>query len=128
MKWTAQLGSAAVVVFLAFTSTVTVGREPAYAAITAPFRWRRAGSGGEAGEWWVNEIERRRRQFILAHHPDRGGDAAAFMAGMRAFGTRQAPGDLPPTVVVVRHRGWLTRLVTAAPRCLHRGRRPSRVR
>jgi hypothetical protein len=33
----------------------------------------------------VKETVRRRRQFIREHHPDRGGDAGAFIAGMRAF-------------------------------------------
>lgn len=87
-----------------------------------------AGSGGEAGEWRVNETERRRRQFIRAHHPDRGGDPDEFMAGLRAFGAGQASPDLPPRVVVVRHRRWLARLVIAVARSRHRGRKPVRVR
>jgi len=76
----------------------------------------------------VNETERRRRQFIRAHHPDRGGDPDEFMAGLRAFGAGQAPPDLPPGVVVVRHRRWLTRLVIAVARSLHHGKKPARVR
>ena len=80
--------------------------------------------GGECG---VKEAERRRRQFIRAHHPDRGGDAETFMAGLRAFAAEHAPPDLP-RVVVVRHRGWPTRLVSAVARGLHRDRKPSRVR
>jgi hypothetical protein len=48
----------------------------------------------------MKETERRRRQFIRAHHPDRGGDASAFIAGMRAFDTEQAPWRPPPSVVV----------------------------
>jgi hypothetical protein len=87
-----------------------------------------AGSGGEAGECWVSETERRRRQFIRAHHPDRGGDPDEFMAGLRAFGAGQAPPDQPPRVVVVRHQGWLSRLAIAVARSVRRGRKPARVR
>ena len=52
----------------------------------------------------MKETERR-RQFIRAHHPDRGGDAGTFIAGMRAFDAEQAPRDPPPRVVVVPHQG-----------------------
>jgi len=76
----------------------------------------------------VKETERRRRQFIRTYHPDRGGDAGAFIAGMRAFGTEQASWRPPPSVVVVRRSGWPTRLVTAAARRLRDGRKPPRVR
>lgn len=76
----------------------------------------------------MKETERRRRQFIRAHHPDRGGDAGAFIAGMRAFDTEQAPWRPPPSVVVVRRPNWPTRLVIAAARRLGHGRKPPRVR
>ena len=75
----------------------------------------------------MKETERRRRQFIRAHHPDRGGDAGAFIAGMRAFDTEQAPWRPPPSVVVVRRPNWPARLVIAAARRLRDGRKPPRV-
>jgi hypothetical protein len=76
----------------------------------------------------MGDIERRRRQFIRTHHPDRGGDADAFIAGMRAFSAEQAPGEPPATVVVVRRRNWPVRLTGATARRLAHGRKPSRVR
>ncbi len=76
----------------------------------------------------MKETERRRRQFIRAHHPDRGGDAGTFIAGMRAFDTEQAPWRPPPSVVVVRRPNWPARLVIAAARRLRHGRKPPRVR
>jgi hypothetical protein len=88
----------------------------------------RGGGGGGAGEGWMKESERRRRQFIWAHHPDRGGDAGTFIAGMRAFDAEQAPSSPQPRVVVVRRPRWSARLVTAAARRLGHGRKPPRVR
>lgn len=38
-------------------------------------------------ETHAREIRRRRRDFIRAHHPDRGGDTDFFTAGLRAFDT-----------------------------------------
>ena len=38
----------------------------------------------------MSDIERRRRQFVQEHHPDRGGDPEEFIAGLRAFDTEQA--------------------------------------
>ena len=76
----------------------------------------------------MKETERRRRQFIRAHHPDRGGDAGTFIAGMRAFDAEQAPSSPPPRVVVVRRPGWPARLVIAAARRFGYGRKPPRVR
>jgi len=75
----------------------------------------------------MKETERRRRQFIRAYHPDRGGDAATFIAGMHAFDA-EAPPEPPPRVVIVRHRAWLTRLVTAVAGRVHHGRKLPRVR
>ncbi len=75
------------------------------------------------------EIRRRRRDFIRAHHPDRGGDTEFFTAGLRAFdtGREQAPDQLPKVVIIGR-RPWLIRLGVAAARRVHYGPRPSRVR
>ncbi|HEY0935996.1 MAG TPA: hypothetical protein VGD91_19925 [Trebonia sp.] len=71
----------------------------------------------------------RRRAFIREHHPDRGGDPAAFIAGLRALDAQyeQLSGPLP-AVTVVRRRTWLVRRAAAAARRLRHGPRPSRVR
>jgi hypothetical protein len=74
----------------------------------------------------VDDEQRRwlaRREYIRAHHPDHGGDPAAFIAGLAAI-------DQPPVpvsrgrVVVIPDRPWPARLLTAL---LHRigWRRPS---
>lgn len=67
----------------------------------------------------------RRRAFIRAHHPDRGGDAAVFVAGLAAFDDpdpREASQRV--RVTAVRRRPLLVRLL----RVLARHRRPARVR
>jgi hypothetical protein len=57
-----------------------------------------------------DEFRRRRRDFIRAHHPDRGGDPEVFAAGLRAFGAGQDPDIGPlPQVVIIRRRAWLIR-------------------
>jgi hypothetical protein len=76
-----------------------------------------------------DEARRRRRDFIRAHHPDRGGDPQAFIAGLRAFGTD--PGQdsgLLPRVIIIRRRAWLIRQASAAAQRLRHGPRPARVR
>jgi hypothetical protein len=76
-----------------------------------------------------HDIRRRRRDFIQAHHPDRGGDTDAFVAGLRAFDTGGEPGaGSLPRVVIVRRRAWLLRLATTAVRGLRHDARPPRVR
>lgn len=78
----------------------------------------------------AEEVKRRRREFIRVHHPDRGGDADAFIAGLRAFGAKGQPplaGPLP-RVVVVRRRPWPVRLARAVARWLRPGQRVPRVR
>jgi hypothetical protein len=84
-----------------------------------------AGIGSEDG---AEEAGRRRREFIRAHHPDRGGDAESFIAGLRAIDSGQAPPDPSPRVVVVPHRPWPIRLAAAAVRRLRRDSKPPRVR
>jgi hypothetical protein len=77
------------------------------------------------------ELQRlRRREFIRTHHPDRGGDPAAFIAGLRQLqGQPAPPGPVPPPrVVVVQHRAWPVRLILALARRLGLSRRPPRVR
>ena len=76
----------------------------------------------------MKETECRRRQFIRAYHPDRGGDLGTFIAGMRVFDTQQALSEPPPSVVVVRRLNWPARMVIAAVRRLRHGRKPPRVR
>jgi hypothetical protein len=80
-------------------------------------------------ETQARESRRRRREFIRAHHPDRGGDADFFTAGLRAFDTggEPDPGQLPK-VVIIKRRPWPVRLVTVAARRVRYGPRPPRVR
>jgi hypothetical protein len=65
------------------------------------------------------ECRRRRRDFIRAHHPDRGSDPDAFIAGLRAFDTEpeQEAGPLPKVI----------RQAIAVARRLRDGPRPPRV-
>ena len=73
--------------------------------------------------------EARRRAFIREHHPDRGGDPGAFIAGLRTLDAEREQGSGPlPKVVVVRRRAWPVRKATAVVRRLRYGPRPSRVR
>jgi hypothetical protein len=83
----------------------------------------------QMNETQAREIRRRRREFIRAHHPDRGGDTDFFAAGLRAFDTGEEPdpGRLPK-VVIVKRRPWLVRLVTGVARCVCHGSTPPRVR
>ena len=77
----------------------------------------------------INESRRRRRDFIRTNHPDRGGDPEVFIAGLCAFGLEREPDCGPlPTVVIVRRRAWLTRMVMTAGQRLRRGSEPPRVR
>ena len=56
----------------------------------------------------------RRREFILNHHPDRGGDPVIFIAGLDRFsGEPGGPSVPPPQVVVIPHRAWPMRLMAA---------------
>ena len=84
-----------------------------------------AGIGSEDG---AEEAGRRRREFIRAHHPDRGGDAESFIAGLRAIEAEQAPEGPPPRVVVVPHQPWPIRLAAAAVLRLRHDSKPPRVR
>ena len=52
-----------------------------------------------------------RRAFIRASHPDRGGDPAAFAAGLARLDQRTAPARL--RVAMVARQRWPARLVTA---------------
>jgi hypothetical protein len=72
----------------------------------------------------------RRREFIRAHHPDRGGDPEVFMAGLRQFDAApELPGPEPlPRVIVIVRRSWLIRLITALAQRVHPEERVPRVR
>lgn len=78
----------------------------------------------------MGKPERRRREFILAHHPDRGGDPDVFIAGLRRFDAESEQLGLRPLprVVVVPHRAWLKRLITALAKRARRGESVPRVR
>jgi hypothetical protein len=78
----------------------------------------------------MKEADRRRREFIWAHHPDRGGDPDVFVSGLRLFDAERGPGGAQPlpAVVVVRHRAWLIRLARAVITRLHPETKPPRVR
>ncbi|MFY9774628.1 MAG: hypothetical protein WAK28_08670, partial [Trebonia sp.] len=71
----------------------------------------------QKNETQAREIVRHRRDFIRAHHPDRGGDTDFFIAGLRDFdtGSEQDAGQLPKVVVVMR-RPWLMRRIVVAAR------------
>jgi hypothetical protein len=74
--------------------------------------------------------KRRRREFIRAHHPDRGGDPEVFMTGLRRFDAAPEQPVLEPLprVVVIARRGWLIRLITAMAQWVHPEERVPRVR
>ena len=78
----------------------------------------------------MGEAQRRRRQFIRAHHPDRGGDPDAFIAGLRSLDSESgSSGREPlPRVVIVRRRAWRVRLAAAAMKRLGLARQAPRVR
>jgi hypothetical protein len=67
----------------------------------------------------------RYRAWVLAHHPDRGGDPAAFATGLAAWQQRLRADPAPQVVFV--HRASRTPL-SLLLRLLHRRRRPPRVR
>jgi hypothetical protein len=70
-----------------------------------------------------------RRTFIREHHPDRGGDPDAFIAGLRALNAEREQGsETLPEIIVVRRRPWLVHQAAAAMRRLRYGPRPPRVR
>jgi hypothetical protein len=70
---------------------------------------------------------RARREFIRAHHPDRGGDPDAFAAGLAAF-DRLAPRAPAARVVVVANTPVLVSLLTAVLRRMGWHRPPPRVK
>ena len=75
------------------------------------------------------DLRAQRREFIRTHHPDRGGDAEAFVAGLRRFEDPAVPEPLPPLpkVVVYSVAPWPMSLVTRIVRRLAKPP-PPRVR
>jgi hypothetical protein len=69
---------------------------------------------------------RLRREFIRAHHPDRGGDAAAFAAGLAELDEFGA--GWPARVVVAADTPLLVSLLTALAHRAGWRRPPPRVR
>ncbi len=70
---------------------------------------------------------RARREFIRAHHPDRGGDPGAFAAGLAAYD--RLPHRPPAArIVVVADQPLLVSLVTAVLRRIGWHRPPPRVK
>lgn len=86
-----------------------------------------ATSGPVPGPGDEREWRRARREFILAHHPDRGGDPAVFAAGLAALG-HPGPPAARPRVVVVPDTPWLVALVIAMARRACWRSAPPRVR
>jgi hypothetical protein len=86
----------------------------------------RSGAGRRHG--CMDENALRRREFIRAHHPDRGGDPATFVAGLAKFDRGEPDGGAGQVRVVVVTRPAMAvrvaRAVGAAVRAWLRGRRP----
>jgi hypothetical protein len=82
----------------------------------------------QLNEAQAREIRHRRRAFIQANHPDRGGDTDLFISGLRVLdgAPEQDPGSLPAVIIIKRHP-WLIGKMIAAARRLRYGPRPSRV-
>ena len=76
----------------------------------------------------MDEAKRRRRDFILANHPDRGGDADVFAAGLRSLDEQPGSREPPPRVVVVAHQPWPVKVIIAIARRLRHDKRAPRVR
>ena len=70
---------------------------------------------------------RARREFIRAHHPDHGGDPAAFVTGLAAL-DRLRSGAPPARVVVVADTTVLARLLTILMHRIGWRRPPPRVK
>lgn len=85
------------------------------------------------------EVTEAYRRFALRHHPDRGGDRAAFEAGVEAYRrltgdprgatatptAPPAPGRAPANVVFHRRRPAVAALLRRALRPRGRDRRPT---
>lgn len=74
-----------------------------------------------------DEMRRLRRKFVVAHHPDHGGDPDAFIAGFARLNEALRMAQAPPRVVVVRRLAWYRRLAVLPRRRLSRHRNVPRV-
>jgi len=77
------------------------------------------------------DLRRRRRDFIRAHHPDRGGDPGQFIAGLARLEREpesSEPESSPVRVVIRVDLTWRMRLTGARRRLLRHDRTPRRVR
>jgi hypothetical protein len=54
----------------------------------------------------VDDHKARRRAFIRAHHPDRGGDPAAFVAGLAALDNAPIGHTRARVIIVARRPLW----------------------
>lgn len=72
------------------------------------------------------ELARARRRFIREHHPDRGGDAGIFAAGIAALDVARRAAERPVRVIVVRRPRGIRRVT--APLVARLRPRPPRVR
>ena len=70
---------------------------------------------------------RARREFIRTQHPDRGGDPAAFAAGLAAY-DRRPPGEPAARVVIVADTPWLVSLLRPILRRMGWHRPPPRIK
>jgi hypothetical protein len=68
-----------------------------------------------------------RREFIRTHHPDRGGDPAAFAAGLAAY-DRRPDGEPAARVVIVPDTPWLVSLLRPILRRMGWRRPPPRIK
>lgn len=75
------------------------------------------------------ERRRQRRDYIRAHHPDRGGDPEQFVIGLAALDRSDLPADVDrlPSVHVVPAVAWPVSLITALRRRVRRSKRTPRV-
>ena len=74
------------------------------------------------------QIERERRLFVRTQHPDRGGDAPLFTAGLADYERRRQQVMYPPHVTGVRTPRGARRVLIPALQLFARRRRPPRVR
>lgn len=73
----------------------------------------------------MDDQQRRRREFIRAHHPDRGGDPAAFTAGLAELTQVHVPSV---RVVLVTEPPLVQGLLKGLARRISRRRPPPRVK
>jgi hypothetical protein len=73
------------------------------------------------------ELRRRRRALIRAHHPDRGGDAAEFIRLLHDLNQERPLSETYPEMRFVRRRHWWRRVVPSISPFRRTSRRQRRV-